>query len=72
MAPADTSKPKKAADELVTLELHPGGGVDVLGEATPPLLVVGWEREFTRSEADALLALRNPHGAPICRIVEGQ
>ena len=72
MAPTETAKPKKSTDEpLVTLELHPSSGVDVLGDATPPLLLVGWERDFTRSEANALLALRNPHGAPICRIVEG-
>lgn len=72
MASAGAStKPKKVADELVTLELNPAGGVDVLGEETPPLLVLGWERDFTRAEADALLALRNPHGVPVCRVVEG-
>jgi len=71
MAPTETAKPKKPKGELVMLELHPGSGVGVLGDATPPLLIVGWEREFTRAEADSLLALRNPHGVPICRIVEG-
>lgn len=55
----------------VLLELNPASGVDVLGEGTPPLLIAGWEREFTPAEAADLLALRNEHGTPICRAVKG-
>lgn len=62
------TKPKL---EMVTLELHPASFVDVLGDGTPPLLWIGMDRDFTRAEADALLALRNPHGTPLVRIVEG-
>jgi len=58
-----------STDEMVCLELNPGSSVDVLGD--DPVLWVGMCRDFTRSEADALLALRNDHGAPICRIVVG-
>jgi hypothetical protein len=64
---AEKSKPKA---EMVWVELAPVGGVDVLGDA--PLLVAGIAAEFTLSEANELLALRNPHGAPICRIVTVQ
>lgn len=71
MVPADNdnAKPGKPGGEMVTLELNPGSGVDVLGDANPPLLVVGWERDFTQTEADGLLALTNSHGTPVVRIV---
>lgn len=65
------AKPKNVKPEMVTLALNEASGVDVLGDGVPPLLWVGIERDFTVAEADALLALRNPHGTPIVRIVEG-
>jgi hypothetical protein len=67
MVPATDKLSKNA--KLVLIELNPAGGVDVLGDTVPPLLVVGWEREFTPTEANELLALSNAHGTPICRIV---
>lgn len=69
------AKPKQddgVRDEFVTLALNPASGVDVLGDAMPPLLWAGVERDFTRAEADALLLLTNRHGTPICRIVQGE
>lgn len=66
---AAETKPKRNAS-MVWVELTTVGGVDVLGDA--PLLVAGIAAEFTPSEANELLALRNPHGAPICRIVTVQ
>lgn len=68
MVPTD-DKPGKTVAKPVALELNPASGVDVLGDATPPLLWIGVERDFTQTEADALLALRNSHGTPIVRIV---
>lgn len=61
--------PNPSKSDLVALELNPAGGVDVLGEGNPPLLWSGVDRDFTKSEADALLALRNEHGTAIVRIV---
>lgn len=61
----------KQQDEMVTLELNPASGVDVLGDSSPPLLWVGVERDFTRAEADQLLALRNAHGTPLVRTHQG-
>lgn len=58
------SEPK---DGFIEIELNPASGVDVLG--ADPLLWEGMSRDFTQAEADALLALRNEHGTPICRIV---
>ena len=69
--PAAKSATTKSDDELVTLELNPAGGVDVLGDGNPPLLWSGVQRDFTRAEADALLALVNHHGTPTVRIVRG-
>jgi len=68
MVPADT-KPKKTDDDFVCLELNPASGVDVLGSDMPPLLWVGMDRDFTRAEANDLLAMRNEHGTPVVRIV---
>jgi hypothetical protein len=68
MVPAKP-KPATKAETLVLLELNPASGVDVLGDGTPPLLVTGWEREFTPAEAATLLALTNEHGTPVCREV---
>jgi hypothetical protein len=58
-------KSRTNGEQLIALELNPASGVDVLGDA--PVLWSGMYREFTRGEADALLALRNEHGTPICR-----
>lgn len=69
MVPAD-AKPKPE-EKLVTLELNPASGVDVLGDGSPPLLWVGVDRDFTKAEADKLLELRNQHGTSIVRIVRG-
>lgn len=64
------AKPAKSdnesVDDMVSLELNPSGCVDVLGDE--PVLWLGMYRDFTRAEAKALLALRNEHGTPICRI----
>ncbi len=62
---------QKSNEEMVLLELNPAGGVDVLGDGDPPLLTRNAPSEFTRAEADALLKLRNEHGTPLVRIVEG-
>jgi hypothetical protein len=61
------AKPKQ--DELVSVELNPASGVDVLGD--DPILWVGMRRDVTRAEAEGLLGLRNSHGTPICRIYVG-
>jgi hypothetical protein len=68
--PASTNS-KPAKQQTVTLELNPASGVDVLGDATPPLLWVGMDRDFTEAEAELLLARHNAHGTPIVRIVRG-
>lgn len=57
--------------DMVQLELNPAGGVDVLGDASPPLLRSGEVREFTSTEAAGLLALVNEHGTKIVRIAQG-
>ena len=57
---------KKSESELVCVELNPASGVDVLGD--DPILWVGMSRDVTSAEAVGLLALRNEHGVPLCRI----
>ncbi len=63
------AKSEKPSQINVWVELNPAGGVDVLGD--PPILVGSVARGFTKAEADALLALRNAHGTPVCRIATG-
>lgn len=63
-------KPAKSKPSLIVLELNPASGVDVLGDQ--PVLWQGMDREFTPSEAADLLALRNSHGTPICRVVKDE
>lgn len=65
MPTAATEKPKAASRWI---EIDPRSGVDVLGDE--PLLVSGVARKFTHTEAEALVALRNEHGTPICRFVD--
>jgi hypothetical protein len=60
------AKSSKSDTDMVCLELNPGSAVDVLGD--PPVLWVGMFRDFTKAEAKGLLALRNEHGTPLCRI----
>lgn len=67
--PKAAARNEHVEEAMVSVELNPASGVDVLGDAPVPLLWLGMERDFTPAEADALLALRNLHGTPICRIV---
>jgi hypothetical protein len=64
-----TTKQDKSKQQTTLVELNPASGVDVLGD--PAILQGRSVEEFTPAEADELLALKNEHGTPICRISRG-